>query len=144
MDGSVDYELCEVDEVEGRLSEYPNRMNLVWNDRCVKIRHGNPTVDIDPNFVNATDLHVLDLSSDATAITPINVEQTLGGDLLLETSQMELQASTCASFPTPYDNDHRGGDANNPKDEYAPSRFDPTSPSLHCWPTARTLYMTAG
>ena len=34
MDGSEEYQLCEVDEVEGRKIEYPNRMNFFLNGRC--------------------------------------------------------------------------------------------------------------
>lgn len=90
-------------------------MNFFIGGRCQPIRWGNPPVDIDPNFLNMTDLLVLDLSNttNATSIVPINTEQTHGGDWLLETA---VQDEACATFPTPYDNDYRGADRENPND----------------------------
>lgn len=44
MDGSVKYVLCEVEEVEGSLSESPKGMGFVVDDLCTRIRGGNPTV----------------------------------------------------------------------------------------------------
>ena len=71
-----------------------------------------------------TDLHILDLSdTNATSVIPINVEQTYGGDWLLETA---VQDEICATFPSPYDNDYRGGDPVNPND--IPTRFTPDKP----------------
>ena len=75
------------------------------------IRHGNPTIDLDPNFLNHTELHVLNLTGPNLTVTPINVNQTYGGDLLLKTA---VQDDACVSFPTPYNNDHRGADHMNP------------------------------
>ncbi len=99
-------------------------MNFFIGGRCRPIRHGNPTVDIDPNFVNLTSLHILDLSdADKASVVPINVEQTYGGDWLLETP---VQDDACASFPSPYDNDYRGADPQNPDD--IPTRFIPDKP----------------
>ena len=81
-------------------------MNFYINNRCQSIRHGNPDVNLDPNFINMTDLHLLDISDTSTStVTPINVNQTFYGDWLLETP---VQDDVCASFPTPYDNDYRG------------------------------------
>ena len=75
-------------------------------------------------FVDMTNIHLLDLTDEnATSITPINVEQTYGGDLLLETA---VDDEICETFPTPYDNDYRGADPINPDD--VPSRFDPDKP----------------
>lgn len=111
MNGSVSYQLCEVDEVEGRLAEYPNRMNFKIGNRCLKIRGGNPTVDLDPRFINHADLNVLDLSGlSASNIIPINVEQTLGADWLLKT---DVNDDVCSTLPSPYDNDYRGSDPEN-------------------------------
>lgn len=99
-------------------------MNFFIDKKCQPIRHGNPTVDLDPNFINQTELHVLDLSdTNSTSIIPINVNQTFGGDWLLETP---VQDDKCASFPSPYDNDYRGADHSNPND--IPSRFAPDKP----------------
>ena len=87
-------------------------------------RGGNPTVNIDLRFVNSADLHVLDLTDEnATTITPINVEQTFGGDLLLESA---VEDAICETFPSPYNNDYRGADPFNPQD--VPSRFAPDKP----------------
>lgn len=97
-------------------------MNFVVNGRCSSIRGGNPTIDLDPNFVNQTNVHVLDLSNQT--VTPINAEQTYGGDLLLETGVQDEEV--CAALPTPYDNDYRGGDPYNP--DTLPSRFEPDKP----------------
>lgn len=71
-----------------------------------------------------TDLHLLDLSNtlDKT-VTPINSNQTLGSDWLLTTP---VEDEVCATFPSPYDNDYRGGDPNNPDE--TPSRFNPDKP----------------
>jgi len=44
MDGSVEYVLCEVEEVEGRLSESSKGLSFVIDDKCTRIRGGNPTV----------------------------------------------------------------------------------------------------
>lgn len=45
MDGSRSYKLCgQIDEVEGMLSEFPNRMHFWYQQKCVAIRHGNPSV----------------------------------------------------------------------------------------------------
>jgi hypothetical protein len=124
MAPNAEYQLCEVDEVEGRKAVELNRMNFFIGGRCQPIRHGNPTVDIDPNFVNMTDLHVLDLSdTNATSVIPINVDQTYEGDWLLQTA---VQDEACPTFPTPYDNDYRGGDPINPND--IPTRFNPDKP----------------
>ena len=88
------------------------------------LRGGNPTIDIDPNFLNMTEIHLLDLTDESsTTITPINVEQTYGGDLLLESA---VDDEICETFPNPYDNDYRGADPMNPDD--VPSRFDPDQP----------------
>jgi len=71
-----------------------------------------------------TDIHLLDLTDEnSTTITPINVEQTYGGDLLLESA---VEDEICETFPNPYDNDYRGADEMNPDD--VPSRFDPDKP----------------
>ncbi|KAL7554934.1 hypothetical protein ACHAWF_018496 [Thalassiosira exigua] len=123
MDGSREYQLCEVDEVEGLKAEFPNRMNFFINGRCSPIRGGNPTVDLDPNFVNHTDLHLLDLSGPNLTVDVINADQTYGGDWLLETP---VQDEACATFPSPYDNDYRGADPENPDD--IPTRFVPDKP----------------
>lgn len=56
-------------------------------------------------------------------IVPINVNQTFGGDWLLETA---VEDDACASFPSPYDNDYRGADPSNPDD--IPTRFTPDKP----------------
>ena len=80
--------------------------------RCQPIRHGNPTVNLDSRFLDPADLHILDLSdTNAATIIPINTEQTFGGDWLLETDVQEREV--CATFPSPYDNDYRGGDPIN-------------------------------
>lgn len=100
--------------------QYPNRLSFVINGRCVAIRHGNPTVDLDPNFVNTTDLHVLDLSGPNLTVAPINAEQTYSGDWLL---QSEVQDAVCETLPTPYDNDYRGGNFDTP--DFLPTRFNP-------------------
>jgi hypothetical protein len=87
-------------------------MNFWIGGRCQPIRHGNPTVNLDPRFLDHDDLHVLDLSdTSTTTVIPINVEQTLGGDWLLQTDVQER--GVCATFPSPYDNDYRGGDPIN-------------------------------
>ena len=99
-------------------------MNFVLGGVCKSIRHGNPTVNLDPNFINMTDLHLLDLSDGNVAtVTPINIEQTFGGDWLLKTP---VQDEICATFPSPYDNDYRGADPKNPDE--IPSRFEPDKP----------------
>eukprot|EP00804_Cyclotella_cryptica_P005395 CCRYP_017085-RA/>CCRYP_017085-RA protein AED:0.06 eAED:0.06 QI:162/1/1/1/1/0.96/28/3961/2317 len=121
MDGSVEYVLCEVEEVEGRLSESPKGLSFVIDDQCTRIRGGNPTVDLDPRYVNYTELFILDLSDpNATEIEAINVDQTYGGDLLL---QAAVQDEVCDTFPSPYDNDYRGANAANP--DAVPNRFAP-------------------
>ena len=38
MDGSTEYELCQVDEVEGKWGVFPNRMNFIVDGKCVAIR----------------------------------------------------------------------------------------------------------
>ena len=112
-------------------------MLLEFTDRCSAVgdshkyfatlnfcRGGNPSVTIDPLFVNMTDLNLLDLTDDnSTTITPINVEQTYGGDLLLESA---VNDTICETFPSPYDNDYRGAAPINPDD--VPSRFAPDKP----------------
>jgi hypothetical protein len=99
-------------------------MNFFIDRECKAIRHGNPTVNLDPNFVNMTDLHLLDLSEmNETSVSPINVNQTFGGDWLLKAA---VQDDACAAFPTPYDNDYRGADPRNPQD--IPTRFTPDKP----------------
>ncbi len=66
-------------------------------------------------------LHILDLSNrNATTPTPIDTEQTYGGDWLLKTPE---QDEVCVTFPSLYDNDYRGADPTNPND--IPSRFQP-------------------
>ena len=44
MDGSRGYNLCDADEVEGRLAEFPNRLSIMYQNNCVRLRGGNPTV----------------------------------------------------------------------------------------------------
>lgn len=44
MDGSREFELCDIDEVEGMKADYENKMNFWIGKRCVPIRNGNPTV----------------------------------------------------------------------------------------------------
>lgn len=78
-------------------------------------------VDLDPRFLSHDDLNILDLSS--SPVSPINVEQTYGGDWLLNA---DVDAEVCEAFPTPYDNDYRGSDPLNP--DAMPSRFDPDKP----------------
>lgn len=78
-------------------------------------------VDLDPTFLSHADLNILDLSS--SPVTPINVEQTYGGDWLL---QADVAAGVCEAFPSPYDNDYRGADPLNP--DALPSRFAPDKP----------------
>ena len=164
MNGTREYQLCDVDEVEGRVAEvsnvnflnispmygfisrtqamptivlsfilflslparkqFQNRMSFFIDGACRLIRHGNPTVYLDPNFVNMTSLHILDLSNqNGTNLTPINTEQTYGADWLLKTP---VQDEVCATFPSPYDNDYRGADPTNK--DYIPSRFEPDKP----------------
>ena len=38
MDGSKQYRLCEIDEVEGKYGVFPNRMGFFIGGRCVAIR----------------------------------------------------------------------------------------------------------
>ena len=38
MDGSKEYQLCEVDEVEGQYGIFPNRMSFLIEGKCVPIR----------------------------------------------------------------------------------------------------------
>ena len=38
MDGSKQYQLCEIDEVEGKYGIFPNRMGFLIGGRCVAIR----------------------------------------------------------------------------------------------------------
>lgn len=44
MDGSVDYVLCDVEEIEGSLSESPKGLGFIVDGDCTSIRGGNPTV----------------------------------------------------------------------------------------------------
>jgi hypothetical protein len=44
MDGSVEYVLCEVEEIEGSLSESHKGLGFLVDDECTRIRGGNPTV----------------------------------------------------------------------------------------------------
>jgi hypothetical protein len=39
MDGSTEYQLCEVDEVEGKYGIFPNRMSFLIGGNCVRIRY---------------------------------------------------------------------------------------------------------
>lgn len=81
---------------------------------CVELK-----VNLDPRFVNHTELHVLNLTdSDRTPVSVINAQQTQGADWLLLSA---VNDSACQSFPSPYDNDYRGADDNNPDD--IPSRY---------------------
>lgn len=80
-------------------------------------------VDLDPRFINQTELHMLDLSN--ANIRPINVDQTYEGDWLLENAITDND-DVCDTFPSPYDNDYRGRDPVNPND--IPSRFVPDQP----------------
>ena len=155
MDGSRGYNLCDVDEVEGQLAEFPNRLSVMYKNACVRLRGGNPTVsifdfvyficimyclsshlfsltlalwipqsqvDLDPTFLDHGELNILDLSG--SPVVPINVEQTYGGDWLL---QAPVDATdVCNALPTPYDNDYRGADPLNP--DAVPSRFAPDKP----------------
>ena len=65
-------------------------------------------------------MHLLNL----TDVTVINDEQTYGGDWLSLSGVNDTEL--CDSFPTPYDNDYRGGDMINPND--VASRFAPDKP----------------
>jgi hypothetical protein len=124
MDGSVEFVLCEVEEVEGSLSESWKGLGFVVDDQCTRIRGGNPTVDLDPRYLNYTDLHILDLSDpNKTSIEVINADQTYGGDLLLLSP---VEDAICDTFPSPYDNDYRGANTENP--DAVPNRFDPDVP----------------
>jgi hypothetical protein len=61
-------------------------LNFFIDGACRLIRHGNPTVNLDPNFIHITSLHMLDLSNqDSTTLTPINTKQMYGADWLLKT-----------------------------------------------------------
>ena len=44
MDGSVEYVLCDVEEVEGSLSELPKGLGFIVDGKCESIKGGNPTV----------------------------------------------------------------------------------------------------
>jgi hypothetical protein len=46
MDGSVEYELCQVDEVEGSLSDSPKGLGFIVDNNCEAIRGGNPSVSL--------------------------------------------------------------------------------------------------
>ncbi len=87
-------------------------MNFKIDGRCTLIRHDNLAVDLDLNFVNETGLHALDLSGPDVAVAPINVNQTFGGDWLLEAAVDNEE--TCAALPTTYDNDYHSIDTKNP------------------------------
>ena len=66
----------------------------------------------------------MDLSAAGSPpITPINFDQTYGGDLLLQSA---VENDVCETFPNPYDNDYRGADPVNPED--TPHRFNPDKP----------------
>jgi hypothetical protein len=81
-------------------------------------------VDLDPRYLNTTNLHILDLSDPSiTNIEAINVGQTHGGDLLLTSA---VEDEVCDTFPSPYDNDYRGANDENP--DAVPNRFDPDAP----------------
>lgn len=81
-------------------------------------------VNLDPRYLNMTDLHILDLSDPTVAtIEAINVDQTHGSDLLLQTA---VQDDICDTFPSPYDNDYRGANEENP--DATPNRFNPDAP----------------
>lgn len=69
-----------------------------------------------------TSLHVLEMPTNVSIIE-INNEQTLGGDLLL---QSDIEEDMCSTLPSPYDNDYRGSDPYNPDE--MPSRFKPDKP----------------
>ena len=49
MDGSIEYTLCEVEEVEGKLSESWKGLGFVVDGLCTRIRGGNPTVRFQPD-----------------------------------------------------------------------------------------------
>ena len=69
-------------------------------------------------------MHILDLSDpNVTSVEPINTDQTYGGDLLLKAA---VQDQVCGTFPSPYDNDYRGANAENP--DAVPNRFAPDAP----------------
>ena len=133
MYGSISYQFCELDAVEGKFGEFPNHMNLLYNDQCVPIQGGNPTVNLYPTYVNTTDLNILDLSTQpSSSLYPINEDQTHGGDWLLASDVNDELSEVCATLPSPYDNDYKGGDHANP-DRLA-SRFDPDKPVFSLLP----------
>ena len=76
-------------------------MSFMVGGRCLLIQGDNPTLDLDPCFVEHATLHVLDLSTSDAAVTPINEDQTRGVNWLLETS---VEDEACTTFLSPYDN----------------------------------------
>ena len=99
----------------GSVRDYADRIGVYFpagstSNQCVDLQGGNPTVNIDPNFVNETTLHQLDLTSyNITALSAdggASSGSTGGGVWQLFDDVSDL-AAACETLPSPLDNDYR-------------------------------------
>ena len=97
----------------GSVRDYTDRIG-VWfpagSTNCVDLQGGNPTVNIDPNFVNETTLHQLDLTSyNITALSTDGGASpgSTGGGVWQLFEDVSDSAAACETLPSPLDNDYR-------------------------------------
>ena len=99
----------------GSVRDYADRIGVYFpagstSNQCVDLQGGNPTVNIDPNFVNETTLHQLDLTSyNITALSTDGGASpgSTGGGVWQLFEDVSDPAAACETLPSPLDNDYR-------------------------------------
>lgn len=79
----------------------PPTFKVMVNGECRPVLGGNPTVNLDPLFVDAADFHLLDLTS--STLQPLDVEYSKGSSLLLDQG---ITDATCDQIENPADSLH--------------------------------------
>lgn len=83
----------------------PPTLKVIVDEVCRPVLGGNPTVNLDPVFLNSVDYH--ELSIPTNTMTVIDQEYTKGSNLLLNTEITSDNTVTCDSIANPADSLHK-------------------------------------
>ena len=79
----------------------PPTFKVMVNGECRPVLGGNPPVYFDPDFVDAADFHLLNLTS--STLQPLDEEYSKGSSLLLDQG---ITDATCDQIENPADSLH--------------------------------------
>lgn len=99
--------------ITGSARDYADRIGVFWpigSNQCVNLVGGNPTINIDPNYVDVSTIHQLDLTS--YNVIPLSNDNgaspgSTGGGVLQLLEDINDPAASCDTLPSPLDNDYR-------------------------------------